>query len=136
MDLCDKLGYYKVKALGHRIRTLSYPVLALGAYRSLSDTDITTLAYSGLITILGICMYATSRRNITGRAYLYTKKIYQRNNELSEENFIESIRKSPNGKLHGYCEQQGIYLAAKELGYEDSFREAAKRASNVIIPFL
>ena len=135
MDLCDKLDYYRVKLFGHRIRALSYPTVALGVY-GLSDAKTSTKLLSGLTIILGIGMYATNNRNATEKAYLHTKRKYKRKNGLNDKYFIESIRdRSLNGKLRGYCEQQGTFLAAKKFGYEKEFREAARRESNVIIPF-
>jgi len=46
------------------------------------------------------------------------------------------INGSENEPLTGYCQQQGLYLAARDTGMLATFREAQKQHSNVSIPFI
>jgi len=53
---------------------------------------------------------------------------------INEDEFLIAVSKYKEGKIFGYCEQQGIYLAAKKLGYEKEFFELKKKHTKNLIP--
>ena len=71
-----------------------------------------------------------------------TLKLYKRTREhirdfgRLDERFVKTvIRKGQNERTYGYCEQQGVYLAALHEGQTEIFRNIQKKYSKVKVPF-
>jgi hypothetical protein len=39
------------------------------------------------------------------------------------------------GRLYGYCEQQGVYLALRDAGMKEDFKFVKERSRNIIPNF-
>ncbi len=70
----------------------------------------------------------------TYRAYRATRKSIQNRGYLDRDFARSVIEASGNDLFMGYCEQQGMYLASREMGHEDTFHSISRKESNVILP--
>lgn len=82
--------------------------------------------------LLGIALTLNGRT--TKKYYKKTKKHIELRGELAPEFIEKVIKKSENSKVLGYCELQGIYLAARDTDNLDVFYQVKNKLSRNIIP--
>ncbi len=113
----------------NRFALLGYSLIAsglAGAAYSLANKDITSMAVScGSIFCGAFILSGTDAGLETYRSYERTKKYIQKHKCLDKE--VTDLY----GKL--YCKRQGVYMAAKELGYLDDYKKLMED-KNIIIP--
>ena len=71
----------------------------------------------------------------TYRNYKKSQKHIKEFGRLRKKYARVLIEGSENCCFIGYCQQQGLYLAAKQAGQLDIFNEAKRKYSRVAIPF-
>lgn len=106
----------------NRVALLGYSMLAsglVGGIYSVLERDMTSLAVS-CSSILGgtFILSGTDFGNETYRIYERIKEHIQKNKCLDEE-VVKLYSKF-------YCERQGVYMAAKELGHLDEYKNLMK----------
>jgi len=68
--------------------------------------------------------------------YNIIERHIQRRGNLSQR-FVErlmTVKQVENGKFLGYCQKQGMYLAARNYGQLEVFNQAKENVSNCKIP--
>ena len=121
------------KIYSPKIKTI-YESLEELAENSLNAAP-TLLSVSGLsLGLLGIGLTLNGRT--TKKYYKKTRKHIELKGELAPEFIEKLIKKDGNGKILGYCELQGIYLAARDTGNLDVFYRVKNKLSRNIIPNL
>jgi hypothetical protein len=110
---------------------LGYSLLAgglVGGIYSVLERDMTSLA-SSCSSILGgaFILSGTDFGNETYRVYERTKEHIQKYKRLDEE-VVKLYSKF-------YCERQGVYMAAKELGHLDEYKNFMKSKKSIIPNF-
>ena len=133
---------FAVGLMGNRV-TLASRILALGGIATFLALDIprefrleafNVLAYTTLLPSV-VLMASTNCGTTTLDHYRRTRKHMRGNGGKLDLRFAEAlIEGSGNDRFFGYCQQQGLYLAAKRYGQLDVFNEAKKK-SNIVIPF-
>lgn len=108
---------------------LGYSMLAsglIGGFYSVFEKDMNSLAFY-MCNFLGgaFILSGTDFGNETYRVYERTKEHIQKHERLDEE-VVKLYSKF-------YCERQGVYMAAKELGHLDDYKKLMK-GKKVTIP--
>ena len=111
------------------------------SFRESADQTLGNLKNVGYgIGLIGIIFAGTSGILMTANGKT-TKRIYERTKEYIgsrgqlEPEFVEQVIKgSENAKYFGYCELQGVYLAARETGNLEVFNKVKRKYSKIIIP--
>ncbi|MBI2667010.1 hypothetical protein HYX13_05345 [Candidatus Woesearchaeota archaeon] len=99
-----------------------------------------SVTYSAVSCLAGVLLSpligATLCGSNTIKFYHKTKEHIKQFGAL-DERFAKKIIMvdNENTDFYGYCQQQGMYLAALHYGQVKSFREFQKKYSNVKIPF-
>ncbi|MBS3082014.1 hypothetical protein J4416_03745 [Candidatus Pacearchaeota archaeon] len=142
MKLREKIKNGMVRLLGNRVTLGSALALTLGLVTpSMLERDNIVkdllMPLSIATAIVGVSGIASTKAgSSTYELYRRTKEHIQERGYL-DERFVERvIKKSGNETFTGYCQQQGAYLAAREVGQENVFHEARRKYSNVCIPFI
>ncbi len=115
----------------NRPALLGYSMLAsglVGGVYSVLERDMPSLAVS-CSSILGgaFILSGTDFGNETYRVYERTKEHIQKRKRLDEE-VVKLYSKF-------YCERQGVYMAAKELGYLEDYKKAIKNQKIIMSNF-
>lgn len=96
-----------------------------GTVLSIIKNDMTLCQYSGKATTIGLMLIGVTKLGShTHETYLKTKEHIQEHKKL-DRRFTEL-----NAQL--YCDRQGVYIAAKELGYLNDYRKCVKGMWNII----
>ena len=134
-DITDK-AYHRL--FGNRVTILGASIAVLPYCVDIqNDTLLQTLIMvsSPLITGLGGALLgSTSFGADTYSHYIRAEKHIKKFGELKPKYVQKLIEGSTNRKFFGYCELQGVYLAAKKYGQLDVFNEVKKSHSNNILP--
>lgn len=151
MSLNELLNDARVAVVGNRVTLVSALLSALYsignavAYAipawnepvasALKSGEFLYLSASALPGILGIGGLSRTKFGLgTLEFYKKTKRHIKTFGSLSPRFAGRAIKKTENKILTGYCQLQGMYLAAKELGQEEAFKEAKREFSNCLIP--
>lgn len=137
MILKETLGNLEVRLLGNRLFALGMPLLFGGfpaSFMYLSNNDYRNFFLSIAATIVGAGLVGINADGrFTFKSYQRTKGHIEQFGEIKPEFFREYI-KDTNGRICGYCDVQGIYLAARELNKLESFYKNRREQSKCIIP--
>lgn len=113
----------------NRFTLLGYSLITtglVGAVYSVINLDIKYATVSSGSVACGILILSGTDAGIeTYRVYERTKEYIQKNKRLDEE-VVKLYSKF-------YCERQGVYMAAKELGHLDEYK-ALMKGKKVTIP--
>lgn len=71
----------------------------------------------------------------TQENYVRTLEHINRHGCLDSRYAVQVIEGGENGMFEGYCEQQGLYLAARDTENLNIFRQVCRARSNIILPF-
>jgi len=121
-DILKTASVNRVTALGSTAAVVGAVGIVLGGL----ENNITLLGCSAASAYCGFFLTCITGWGVqTFEFYKRTKKHIQEHNGLDEW-FV---------KMYGnnYCNRQGIYMAAKELGYLDDYKKA-REGEKVIIP--
>ena len=136
--ISDAVHTAYVAVLGNRVTAAAY--VSTFNYFCASFSDylnsptyflLSTFALVGITPLFG----ATSCAENTIKLYKRTRQHIRDFGYLDERFVKKVISKSENGSVYGYCEQQGVYLAAIHQGQAEVFRKVQKQYSNIKIPF-
>jgi hypothetical protein len=138
MTLTDKLKAVKVGLIGNRIDLLGKLLMLGGAYCGIDGAIDGSIIEMGTAVAALTTGFEFSRQTEFGSMtkYIYerTKKHIQEFGKI-DERFASCILSGDcEEKLYGYCELQGMYLAAKECGQLATFTKQKKNYSGVAIP--
>lgn len=144
-----------VSLFGNRLTTLGWLALATSIYlnyASKSDKQEPTghpaadsasefyrptlvdLARIHLLFVAGFSLGATQLGRTTPKFYRRARESIEKTGYLDERIAREIIQGSENRAFMGYCQQQGLYLAARDTGQLEAFEEARQKYSKVQIP--
>ncbi|MBI2672745.1 hypothetical protein HYX19_00645 [Candidatus Woesearchaeota archaeon] len=134
-DIVDRLY---VGLMGDRVNLASKIIFAASTYSLIYGINHKTLP-SFLFGYLGgylsvSCFAYTTAGSGTLRYYNRTSKHIKQFRRLDPGFAKTLIEGTENRKFTGYCQLQGMYLAAKKYGQLDVFYEAKKKYSKNIIP--
>jgi len=128
----------RISQLGNRVSALTNAVLAGSVYLAFSDTQNELLPLLAMTGILGNVLVQPINQcgRKTVHHYRRTLEHIRRNGGRLGLRYVKKIiEKSENEPYIGYCQQQGLFLAAKKTGNVLVFRKLQKRYSNVVLPF-
>ncbi len=140
----DKVDDIYVSLTGNRMTVLSHFAIAYGigmmggAWRGVGDDPICLLScLSGAVIYTGglLASINTCCGRTTPWYYKETEEHIKHFGKLDERFARNLIQGSENGSFVGYCQQQGLYLAARKHGQLGVFRQAQKKYSKIKIPF-
>jgi len=128
----------KIKYFGNRFTLLAEILIVLGVTQQvtaiMNHTHSMNLELCPGTTLCGL----TEVGEGTVKSYINTLEHILKNGEISGEFFIRESRLTKQKKIYvfGYCQLQGIYLAAKEMGPEhvERFFELKRRCTQNIVP--
>lgn len=122
--------YAAGSAIAHAIGAWNEPVAS--ALKSPEFLYLVASAPFGTLGLRGLdyTRFGTS----TLKLYRRTKRHIEQFGSLQPKFAKGVIEKTENRAFTGYCQLQGMYLAAKELGQEEAFNEAKRGVSNCLIP--
>lgn len=143
----DKLNSLEVELIGNRITTLGV-TLATGSIIAIPLVTVGTVGqdimqaavYFGTLATGLFLLGITKGGNTTYKIYQRTAKHIKEHGKLDPRFLRKIVRNEENNMYpnkthcHGYCEEQGVYLAARDYGQLDVFREEKERYSDVVIP--
>lgn len=145
MSLAEKVEDAYISLVGNKVTLLTSSLLAASAY-SIADNFYEHFANNNFsfLSFLGFGMLGSISGMINlgtkfgaGTLYFYrrTEEHIERYGELKPR-VVElwMKHKTENEPEFGYCQQQGIYLAARKHGQLEAFYEAKERVSKVKIP--
>ena len=146
MSLTEKVEDAYIKLIGNRVTAaaaVSTLAINYGTYEAVSyfwDKNplfAVLSAASGVVATLFSVSYVVDTKCGARTLYFFrrTEKQIKKFGHLKTK-AIEywMAKKTENQALYGYCQQQGIYLAAKKHQQLDAFYQAKRRASRVKIP--
>lgn len=131
-DLC-------IGAFGNRISVLGFSVYSMSwasfSFNIKESPSLTILSLAGLL--VGSSLLGGSGLGIgTYRHYKKTCKYLEETGNLDEEFVRKIIDRSENREFVGYCQLQGVYLAAKKhRQLESFFRYKRKYSNNLLVNF-
>ncbi len=118
------------------ISVYSYPLYLLSNLGSFQSTE--ELAAFGIVTfgcgLSGGVLTGTWFGNGTAQAYKRTKKHILKNSRLDPRAIKALVGKNNDDKEVGYCELQGVYLAAKELEQLGAFYTGKEKYTKIHAP--
>ncbi len=136
MSLAEKVESAYAALIGNRV-TLAANLMAGGTVYTLLESNNPGLRVLVSISIpaAGVILFGTQCGIGTSYFYQRTKKHIQKYGHLKPR-VVELwiTHKTENMPEVGYCQLQGIYLAAKKYNQLDTFYEAKKKVSKVKIP--
>lgn len=128
-SLIEKLNNFAVGAFSNRIDLAAKGFVVSGTYLTLENGPLyLPLALAGAFLTYQCRFVGLSAIG----AYERTKKNIKRFNRFDDR--VARVLFSSSRLLHGYCEEQGIYLAARDLGFASDFRRLKKKYSKNKIP--
>ncbi len=131
MKLTEIVNQLYVSLMGDRVNLASKITLAAGIYGLIRYKDPLLLIPTGL----GLIFFVYTTEGLgTLKYYNRTSKHIKQFGKLDSEFAKTLIEGTENRKFTGYCQIQGMYLAAKKYGQLDAFYEAKKKYSKNIIP--
>jgi|SRR3989344_4673884 len=149
MSLTEKVEDAYIQVVGNRVTAAATVATVssagpLGLFlESLFSTEQTnpllTVAYATGFVVTSLIatgyLMETKCGTKTQQYYRRTEKHIKKYNQLKPR-VVElwMTRTTENQATYGYCQQQGIYLAAKKHGQLDAFYEAKRKVSRVKIP--
>jgi len=140
MSLTERVENAYIRLVGNRV-TLAASLLVAGTVylniQSMRDDDFNWVqAFTPMMYITGALTLANTKCG-GGTLYFYrrTEKSIQKRGYLKPR-VIElwMTHKTENREKVGYCQQQGMYLAARKYDQLEAFYAAKKKVSNVKIP--
>jgi len=137
-NLKDKLKNLGVSLIGNRVTALGIG-MSLGSIGYLLTPDSESHLTQGICSLsytLGtILCFETFFGSRTAYFYNFTKK-HIANKGRIDERFVERVLNPKEcGRLYGYCEQQGVYLALRDAGMKEDFKFVKERSRNIIPNF-
>jgi len=143
MKLIEKVNDLEARLLGNRCLVLGAALVGGGTYEffmsslSVSDKEPLNLIASitsSLTAIIGSFLIGFNTCGIdTYKSYKRTIKHIEQFGEIMPDFFIKYIGQD-NGHFMGYCQLQGMYLAARKNGKLESFYRNRKEYSKCLIP--
>lgn len=129
-----KLKDIETIVLGNRLTAASYALIA-GAYsRAIINNESDFISFSAWS--LGIFFaVATLGGYATYHHYKKALKHVAVKGKLEFDFLKKEIRIHGRNKYLGYCELQGLYLAARDSGNEKMFRKLRKYSRNIVPNF-
>jgi hypothetical protein len=134
MGLGELVDYALVATIGNRI-TAGATILSLNTFATyqIFGSLVGLLALTPLCVafpLFGVTLAGTSTLEYYHRSVKHIKRF-----ERLDHRFATTLIKGgENDAIFGYCELQGMYLAARNYGQLDAFYKAKKEVSNNIIP--
>jgi hypothetical protein len=130
--------YMLAALLGNRATVVGYALIAIwqaAPHLAPQEWKAPLAALTAPIGILGAGIAGYTGFGLTvGHYYRLTAHHIQEHGRL-DPRFAEAIiLGSENRAFTGYCQQQGLYLAARDYGHLDVFEEVRQAYSNVRIP--
>lgn len=131
MKLTEIVDQLYVGLMGDRVNLASKITLAASTYGLIKYKDPLLLIPTGL----GLIAFGYTTEGLgTLKYYNRTSKHIKQFGKLDSEFAKTLIEGTGNRKFTGYCQIQGMYLAAKKYGQLGAFYEAKKKYSKNIIP--
>jgi hypothetical protein len=136
--LCEKINNVLVGIIGNRVTVLGYSLCAtpLVMYHTSTpwEKTITNMLTGPFLAAGYILAMGTMCGWTTYEHYKKAADHIKSTGKLDMRYAETLITRSENRSFVGYCQQQGLYLAARDYGYLDVFEKARKMHSNVKIP--
>jgi hypothetical protein len=124
--------------VGNRVMAIGTALMATGFGGMLTVYDETNLMFWGAagIFLAGAPFVGISQFGIkTAQFYNWTKESIKECGHL-DERFVKAVLGSEKIKpFIGYCQIQGVYLAAREKGQLEAFRQVRRTIENKIPNF-
>ena len=136
MSLKETVEDLYVRLVGNRLVLAASLSLASSTYAYIEADDANLRFGTGGIAIYAALALMIKKCGVgTLQFYRRTEESIQKYGRLKPR-VVElwMVHKTENAFLVGYCQQQGIYLAAKKHGQLEAFYEAKDKVSNVTIP--
>ncbi len=147
MSLTDKLNDANILLFGNRVTLASELLVLGGAADAICDISGAGIATDLSALTVGLVGMGVTKAGFATLEYYHLAKDHFRKNSRStysssDKRFeayfgriIKVISNNSNSpSCFGYCEEQGLYLAAKEFGFEDAFNRAHSKYSSIKIP--
>lgn len=132
---CDSLRDKYVKIVGNRITFLCRAGFQIGGMGAIIESyhrnPDAGFAYA-LLALASFAGYAATGKGdeCTLEHYVRGKKHIKKYGRLRKRYAETMLASKTHGRFYGYCQQQGLYLAAKELGEVEVFRAVDKEVDN------
>ena len=136
--LPDKVDDVYVSLVGNRLNatfqfiSVNTAVLAYSSYEIGSTMGTVVFAYGSFLS--ATCSAWTLCGRSTSKYYKRTEEHIKRFGELRPRFLEKLISKTENREIVGYCQLQGVYLAARKHGQLAVFYDVKRRCSNNVIP--
>jgi len=136
MSLTEKVENLYIRLIGNRLVLAASLSLASSTYVCIEADDANfRFGTSGIAIYAALALMLKKCGGGTLQFYRRTEESIQKYGRLKPR-VVElwMVHKTENAPQVGYCQQQGIYLAAKKHGQLDAFYEAKDKVSEVRIP--
>jgi hypothetical protein len=137
MKLRNALDNLEVRLIGNRVFALGASLFSGGIIACVisgpsinRDND---LMYGAAVAIGGVMMGFNTFGSSTYKSYKKTLKHIELCGEIRPDFFIEYL-KYDNGRFIGYCQLQGMYLAARKYGKLESFFQNKRENTTNCVP--
>jgi hypothetical protein len=135
--LTEKINNLAVGLFGNRVSALGLGIMIASHFypapNSIEHPVITGLY--GITSTAGIMMYFYTGFGLpTLRIYKRTKQHIRDWKKLDHDFFIAYLGGDVRKPFTGYCQLQGMYLAARDTGHLEEFRELKRKYSKNLLP--
>jgi hypothetical protein len=136
MSLKETVEDLYVSLVGNRVNTLGLAMFAGSGYTFCNyyGTLPTMFSILGIVVSGGFLSFNKFGEGTKNYYRRTLQEIDDNNGTLPLEWVQEKIKKVEFGNVLGYCQLQGMYLAAKKRNQLNSFYSAKKAVSNNIFP--
>ena len=138
MSLTSLIKNTWISFVGNRLNLLAISIGIPSIYAL--DTISHDQPYQGMLALvgLGIGLLTTGASGCgsgTKKFYRFVERNIERTGDLDQK-FLERLisLKTENRSLFGYCQLQGMYLAARDYNQLEVFNQAKNNVSNCKIP--
>lgn len=138
--LKSKLESIELYAMGNRVNLLGRLMTGIGVTDTIKGISYGSGMIYGegemglILTSLGVFLEFVTLGGVTTPNYFKKTEKRIKRGELTQGRVEKLIRSTENNRFFGYCDVQGIYLAARKHKKLDVFKKAKKNVCNVRIP--